>query len=54
MRVRVQLLTSSIRVVLSCSLNISFPHLPRSSAGSRNTGYLCSSLLSYTDEQQLI
>jgi hypothetical protein len=33
---------------------ISFPRLPRSSTGSRNVGCPCSSLLSYTDEQQLI
>jgi hypothetical protein len=35
-------------------LFIPFSRLPRSSADSRNTGYPCSSLLSYTDEQQLV
>jgi hypothetical protein len=55
--VRVLFLTSGIRAILSCILNIlliPFPRLPQSSAGSRNTGYPCSSLLSCTDELLLI
>jgi hypothetical protein len=58
MRVRVLFLTSGIRAVLFYSLNISCSSPSHASLGpqpdSRNTGCPCSSILSYTDEQQLV